>query len=436
METLQFDLTKEYGPFKPMNATNGGPWHKRFSKKMYRSNYEEYKAARIPYSRNHDLAVHTVYGGPYCHDISCIFPNFDADPYDPASYDFGCTDEEILTTLEAGTKTFFRLGQTIENQVVKHNTFPPKDFKKWAVICEHIIRHYNYGWADGMHLDMDYWEIWNEPDLDEEFAPKKRTWGGSNAQFFDFFETAAKHLKSCFPEIKIGGPALAFRDEWAEEFLKTMSERNVPLDFYSWHIYLKEPSAMVNRAKKMKDLLLKYGYDKTENICNEWNYVKGWTDEFPYTVEQIHGIKGAIVTMSTVCVAQSTSLDMLMYYDTRPSTFNGIFDFYTAKPLKGYFAMYWYGMFYDMKAEVRAINEIENVYSLCGVDEDGKVLAIVTHYSDNDDVANKEISIDFGKEGEYEIYLLDEEHNGELVATTDKLEFDMKLHSAILIKEK
>ena len=258
----------------------------------------------------------------------------------------------------------------------------------------------------------------------------------SGFEFFDFFETAAKHLKSCFPEIKIGGPALAFRDEWAEEFLKTMSERNVPLDFYSWHIYLKEPSAMVNRAKKMKDLLLKYGYDKTENICNEWNYVKGWTDEFPYTVEQIHGIKGAIVTMSTVCVAQSTSLDMLMYYDTRPSTFNGIFDFYTAKPLKGYFAMYWYGMFYDMKAEVRAINEIENVYSLCGVDENGKVLAIVTHYSDNDDVANKEISIDFGKEGEYEIYLLDDGHNGELIATTDKLEFDMKLHSAILIKEK
>ena len=49
---------------------------------------------------------------------------------------------------------------------------------------------------------------------------------------------------------------------------------------------------------------------------------------------------------------------------------------------------------------------------------------------------NKEIAIDFGKEGEYEIYLLDSEHNGELVATTDKLEFNMKLHSAILIKEK
>lgn len=436
MEKLIFDLTKEYGSFKPLNATNGGPWHKRFTKKMYSSNFEDYKAARIPYSRNHDVAVHAVYGGPYCHDISCIFPNFDADPYDPASYDFGCTDEEILTTLEAGTKTFFRLGQTIENQITKHHTFPPKDFKKWAVICEHIIRHYNYGWADGLNLDMQYWEIWNEPDLDEENAPKKRTWGGSNAEFFDFFETAAKHLKACFPELKIGGPALAFRDEWAEEFLKNMSERNVPLDFYSWHIYLKEPEAMVIRAKKMKDLLLKYGYDKTENISDEWNYVQGWTDEFPYTVEMIHGIKGAIVTLSTMCVAQSTSLDMLMYYDTRPSVFNGVFDFYTKKPLKGYYAFYWYGMFYDRKAEVRAVNGIENIYSLCGVDGDGKVLAVVTHYSNDDDTPNKTVQIDFGKEGEYDIYLLDAEHDGEFMGTTDRLEFDMSVHSAILIKEK
>lgn len=436
METLQFDLSKEYGKFKPLNATNGGPWHKRFTAKMQNSNYEAYKAARIPYSRNHDVAIFPIYGGPYCHDISCIFPNFDADPYDPDSYDFACTDEEILTTLEAGTKTFFRLGQTIENQIVKHHTFPPRDFKKWAVICEHIIRHYNYGWADGFCFDMEYWEIWNEPDLDVEDAPKKRTWGGTNAQFFDFYETVAKHLKRCFPKLKIGGPALAFRDEWAESFLKTMQERNVPIDFFSWHIYLKEPKAMEIRAKKMKDMLVKYGYENTENISNEWNYVKGWTDEFPYTIEMIHGIKGAAVVMSCMCVAQRTSLDMLMYYDTRPSRFNGVFDFYTAKPLKGYYAFYWYGMFYDRKAEVRAVNEIEDIYSLCGVDENGKTLTVLTHYSDNDDTPNKTISVDFGKEGNYEIYLVDSEHNGELIATTSHLEFDMKVHSMILIKEK
>ena len=46
----------------------------------------------------------------------------------------------------------------------------PKDFKKWAVICEHIIRHYTEGWADGFFYDMPYWEIWNEPDLDSDSA--------------------------------------------------------------------------------------------------------------------------------------------------------------------------------------------------------------------------------------------------------------------------
>lgn len=435
METLQFDLSKGYGRFKPLNATNGGPWHHRYTKKMNRSNFEAYKAARIPYSRNHDLAVHTIYGGPYSHDISNIFPDFDANPYDPGAYDFGCTDEDILSCLEAGTKTFFRLGQTIENQITKHNTIPPKDFKKWAVICEHVIRHYNYGWANGYQLDMEYWEIWNEPDLDLEDSPSKRTWGGTNAEFFDFYETVAKHLKKCFPELKIGGPAVAHREEWVEQFLQTMSERNVPLDFFSWHIYYREPELMVEKAEKYREQLERYGYGEAESILDEWNYVKGWTDEFPYTVEMIHGIKGAAYLMACMSQAQRAPIDMLMYYDTRPSVFNGVFDFYTAKPLKSYYSMYWYGMFYDRKEEVRAVNSVENIYYLCGVDENGKVLAVITHYSDNDMAEHKNIAVDFGKVGNYEIYLLDDTHSGEFVKMTDCLEFDMKVQSAVLIRE-
>lgn len=58
--------------------------------------FSDYKAPRIPYSRNHDSGVCGIYGGPYSHDITSIFPDFDADPYDPASYDFPCTDESIL----------------------------------------------------------------------------------------------------------------------------------------------------------------------------------------------------------------------------------------------------------------------------------------------------------------------------------------------------
>ena len=313
MEILKFDLSRNDGKFKILNATNGGPWHKRHANDQYRSNFEDYKNARIPYSRNHDSNACGIYGGPYAHDISAIFPNFDADEFDPNSYDFACTDESILATLDAGTKTFFRLGQTIEHQIKKHNTLPPKDFNKWARICEHIIRHYTEGWADGFKLDMPYWEIWNEPDLDDDDSANKRCWGGTKAQFFDFYEIVAKHLKSCFPHLKIGGPALAFRHDWAEEFLSEMQKRQVPIDFFSWHIYHTEPSLVMWRAEEMKKFLVKYGYENAETICNEWNFVADWKEGFTHTIIDIGGVKGMGFTMSVVCEAQSIdALDMLM----------------------------------------------------------------------------------------------------------------------------
>ena len=436
MDILKFDLNSDGNKFKILNATNGGPWHKRHANDQFRSNFLDYKAARIPYSRNHDSGVCSVYGGPYSHDIACIFPNFDADPYDPASYDFPCTDESILVCLDAGTETFFRLGQTIEHQIKKHGTIPPKNFKKWAVICEHIIRHYNEGWANGYKLNIQYWEIWNEADLDPDDSPNKRTWGGTKTQFFDLFEITAKHLKERFPDLKIGGPALAWNEEWAEDFLQEMKKRNVPLDFFSWHIYCTEPKHMVEKSERIKTILDKYGYDNAESILNEWNYIKGWTEEFVYSLKAIHGIKGASFAMACMCASQHSPIDMLMYYDTRPSAFNGVFDFYTYEKLKGYYAFYWYGKLYDCEKEIFAKNKIENIYSLCGVDNNGKATIILTYYSDNDALPIKNISLELGKKGTYEIYIVDSEHNGELTEIADNLSFDLELFSIVLIKEK
>ena len=435
MDTIKFDLTKSAGSFKILNATNGGPWHKRHANDQYRTNLDDYKAARMPYSRNHDSAMCTIYGGPYSHDITCIFPDFSADPENPESYDFACTDEAILVCLDAGTKTFFRLGQTIEHQIKKHGTLPPADFKKWAVICEHIIRHYTEGWADGFYHDMPYWEIWNEPDIDRDESTNKRCWGGTKAQFFDFYETAAKHLKECFPHLKIGGPALAGRKDWADDFLCEMKKRNAPLDFFSWHIYAVKPEQIVERSEQVKAMLLKYGFDKTESILNEWNYVKGWSDDYIYSLKVMHSLKGAAFVMACISEAQKSTIDMMMYYDTRPSVFCGMFDFYTYEKLKGYYPLYWYGKFYDLKNEVRAENDIENVHTLCGVDENGKALCIVTYYTDDDNAGEKSFAVDFGRDGKYEIYLLDESYDGELVNTTDALNFTMQANTCIMIKE-
>lgn len=434
MNNIRFDFAGEGRVFKPMNATNGGPFHKRHAADQYRSNFEAYKAARFPYSRNHDSNACGIYGGPHSHDISAIFPNFDADENDPASYDFACTDESILVTLDAGTKTFFRLGQTIEHQVKKHHVFPPKDFAKWARVCEHIIRHYNEGWADGFTLGIEYWEIWNEPDLAEQPSDMNTTWTGTWEQYFDMYELTAKHLKKCFPSIKVGGPALGFRTEFAERFIEKMHEVNAPLDFFSWHIYATNAETILKKASRYREMLDQNGFTETESILNEYNYVAGWQTRFLSSIMTIHGMKGAAFIASCVCSAQASSVDMLMYYDTRPSAFDGCFDFYSYKPLKTYFVLYAYGMYYDGYREAPVTEIPENIYALCGVNEKGKKLCNVTYYTDEDDQPEKTVKVELG-DGRYEIYLLDETHDGEKIGETTDLAITLKPNTCIQIRE-
>ena len=136
METLKFNLARNDGKFKIMHAVNNGPVYTRYTGGVpQRNNFEEYKALGIPYARNHDASFYDAYGGEHTVDISAIFPNFDADVNDPASYDFVCTDEYIAVTALAGTETFYRLGQKIEHTIKKFHIHQPKDFKKWAEIC-------------------------------------------------------------------------------------------------------------------------------------------------------------------------------------------------------------------------------------------------------------------------------------------------------------
>ena len=48
MEKIKYDLQKKYGSFKILNATNGGPWHKRHATDQFRSNFDDYKAVGFP----------------------------------------------------------------------------------------------------------------------------------------------------------------------------------------------------------------------------------------------------------------------------------------------------------------------------------------------------------------------------------------------------
>ena len=376
MTTIRIDTSRTLGPIKPMNAVNNGPAVSKPGGDQLCGNFEEYRAARIPFARTHD-SIGCV-GGAHACDISAVFPDFGADENDPANYDFVFTDHYLDCIRRAGTQVFFRLGQTIEHGPKKYGVLPPKDFAKWARVCEHVIRHYNEGWGWGLdhavgtrniewsnQFRIEYWEIWNEPDLDpsEDCPPANpRCWGGTTAEFFRLFETAAKHLKAAFPHLKIGGPALCGRLDWGERFLAYCRDHAVPIDFFSWHVYATAPATIAGRCSEVRALMDKYGFGKTESILNEWNYVKGWTDEFVYSLEVESGRfnqKGAAFTFATMIECQNRPLDLLMYYDARTSTsMNGLFNRTTLWPMKGYYPFYAWSKLADLGTQVACVIDV------------------------------------------------------------------------------
>ena len=440
MSEINMNFSKQIGAIKPMHAVNNGPVRARSD--QTRGNFDKFAAAHIPYARTHDSSYCSAYGGEHTVDIRAVFPDFDSDPNDAASYDFALTDEYLKNILDAGTKVFYRLGSKIEHWSKKYGTLPPKDFQKWAVICEHIIMHYNEGWADGYHWDIDYWEIWNEPDLDTDDSDNKRTWGGTAAEFYEFYTVAARYLKSRFPHLKIGGPALAGQTGgWLDGFLTALTQNNelVPLDFFSWHAYTTKPGNIINMANLIREKLDRAGYTETESILNEWNYIEGWSDQFIHSIEMIISMRGAAFTTACMCRGQNSSIDMMMYYDARPDAFNGLFDLYTYRPLKGYYPFVIFSKLAEKGGQVFAESDDKDIYTLAAKDENGKSAAVICYYPEEIEAEVKTVTVSAEDIhcGPFDLYLLDETHNlekvDEVTFVNTKTTVVMKPNSVILL---
>ena len=125
----------------------------------------EFKKMNFWGSRTHDWALWN--NGQRMIDTHFVFPLMHLDPADPANYYFESSDAIIKLCRDCGMRVFYRMGTSIEHTGNQHfNTIPPKDYKKYAEVLAGIIRHYTKDWANGYEYeDMQYWEIWNEPEL-------------------------------------------------------------------------------------------------------------------------------------------------------------------------------------------------------------------------------------------------------------------------------
>ena len=285
MATIKIDLNKKVKAMKPMHGGGQPP----IGGKNMTEFFHYVTEAGIPFSRLHDV------GGAFASnrfvDIPNIFRNFDADENDPKNYDFVYTDFLIKSLFDAGVKPYFRLGITIENQsyIKTYHTDPPKDYEKWARICEHIVAHYIDGWAEGFHYDIEYWEIWNEPDNALKGRPSEM-WSGTPEDYYRLYDVAAKHLKARFGNrIKVGGyascgfyyvtatpekiaanPDYKYYIDFFDGFMKYLKANNTPIDFFSWHSYANTKTTLI-WDEWLHTELEKYGFAGLETHMNEWD---------------------------------------------------------------------------------------------------------------------------------------------------------------------
>lgn len=354
--------------------------------------------ANMTSCRTHDINVT---------DIHRIFPDFSKDVNDENSYDFNESDKVLAAIVDAGMEPFFRFGISWSNpELSREHLLPPSDYEKWAQICEHIIMHYNEGWANGFNYDIEYWEIYNEPDCQEE-PSVNNFWQGTPEEIFRLYDVTAKYLKNRFPELKIGGygscgfyaltktnavntgssPNNQYFITFFEDFLEYIEENNTPMDFFTWHSYTttKKNAQYIDYVREK---LENAGYEDTEIIVDEWNYN-------PTENDKIDRRYGANQT-SMLIMFQNKGLDMAHYYCAcywPESVHAGMF-LRDKSPSSAYYGFWAFGQMYELRnqAEIKNLWLHEDLYAVAATGESGQAL-LISNVSEQKD---RKLKIDAG----------------------------------------
>jgi len=236
----------------PFTSTNVGPIDPSVSSLDLSSRFRE---VGMDFVRTHDFE------GP-C-DMHLIFADTSRSALDSSAYNFALTDSVIKGIVNAGSKVYFRLGESGTNNRAYYN--PPNDYMKWATVCGQIMKHYNMGWDKGFHYGIKYWEIYNEPDLG---------WNGTVNDFIKLYRLSSQVLKSEDTSLRIGGPAIAglSSTSFLYTFLDSVHTENLPFDFFSYHYYHTfNPYDFFRSDQLAKQILNTYGLGNKERIVSEWS---------------------------------------------------------------------------------------------------------------------------------------------------------------------
>ena len=404
--SVRIDASTVTGAFTALHGVNNGPicfgglvdlteWQRRLD---------------LPAIRLHDSG----WPGPVVVDLPMIFPDFHADPEDPANYRFDKTDDYLHSLLPVTGKIVYRLGTSIEWTRRKYDTDPPVDFDHWARICIGLIRHMNEGWADGHHLGIRHFEIWNEPDLGD------RMWSGTQQQYLELYTVAARAIKAHDPSLLVGGPVVAHVDgDLPLAFVKHVTENDVPLDFFDWHHYAVDPEGLAARARAVRDLLDAHGLGHVESYLTEWAWGGDWstTSEGAKRIHQRNrSARGAAFVASSLIQLQDAGLDEAHYFSGDTQWF-GLFDEFGI-PHKHYYGMLAASQLsrrdHRVAVEVQQ-TESTRVTAAAGTGTDGLVAVVSAYEGEDAELRLLITGLPADERSELRLHVIDEHHDLDVV---------------------
>ena len=395
------DFTKPTAKFRPALHSSGyAPNFERDRKAVWD---ERLKEMNFDYVRSHDLGL--VNRGSRAFDVQYVFPLKHLDPKDPKNYFFDTTDFMLDLQYAIGQKPFYRLGTSIEHTGLIHFAAEiPKDFDHMAEVFAGIVRHYEKGWGtpDGKVRPIKYWEIWNEPDGSNNMwsfnggvnddDPVNNRNAERRELFVKFFVKVLKRLKSEFPDIKVGGPALCgMREDWFRPILKACKAEGIRPDFISWHFYGNDPGWLIHLATLADKMCKEEGFDGLEFIINEWHFVSkaGWGRKAKTKTrapDNMNDINSACYSLSVLSRLQTSRYDQAYFYGCSFTGDFGFFNYETLELNKNFYAMKTFGEIKKHSADICASASTDrDVTAFATKSADGKkAFLLVTSYYGRD----------------------------------------------------
>ncbi len=203
-------------------------------------------------------------------------------------YDFTDVDMFIRSVRAMGGEPLLCLAYTPKylQQPTEDNTGHtkfPKDPIEWQNLIKELVRFVNIE----QKLNVRYWEIWNEPNHGS-------FWSDGMDKYLELYEITARAILEADPTVKIGGPAIsAFDMKWIKALVELTEEKNLPLDFLSWHHYNLSAEDYAEHARIAREYLDTI-YPNTEIIIDEWNYHWGLVHENDNNICAAHAARTLI----------------------------------------------------------------------------------------------------------------------------------------------